>query len=123
MSDRQVIEQLYHAMYAAMIAKDETKLDRMHDESFVLIHMTGMCQDKHVYILAIMNGAQNYYSEKTIGLDIRINTDNTAVLIGRSLVNAAVFGCGRHTWRLQLRFDLKKIGGEWKLTKAQASTF
>ncbi len=123
MNDRQAIEQLYHAMYAAMIAKDAKKLDRMHDESFVLIHMTGMRQDKHAYIRAIMNGSLNYYSEKTAGLDIRINMDGTAVLTGRSLVNAAVFGGGRHTWRLQLRFDLKKIGGEWKLSKAQASTF
>jgi len=122
-NDRQTIEQLYHDMYSAMVKKDEAELDRVHDESFILIHMTGMHQDKATYIRAIMDGTLNYYSEKTDSLDIQVNQDDTAVLTGRSLVNAAVFRGGRHTWRLQLRLDLKKIGGEWKLTKAQASTY
>ena len=123
MNDKQRIEQLYHDMYSAMLKKDEAEHDRVHDESFVLIHMTGMHQDKSTYIRAIMEGTLNYYSEKTDSLDIKINEDNTAVLTGRSLVNAAVFGGGKHTWRLQLRFDLKKVGDEWKLAKAQASTY
>ena len=123
MNDKQMIEQLYHAMYSAMVAKDKAELDRVHDESFVLIHMTGMHQDKETYIRAIMDGTLNYYSEKTDSLDIKINENDTAVLTGRSLVNAAVFGGGKHTWRLQLRFDLKKVGDEWKMTKAQASTY
>ena len=123
MNDHQAIEQLYHDMYSAMVKKDEAELNRVHDDSFVLIHMTGMQQDKAAYIRAIMDGTLNYYSEKTDGLDIQVNQDDTAVLTGRNLVNAAVFGGSRHTWRLQLRFDLKKIDGEWKLTKAQASTY
>ena len=119
MNDRQSIEQLYHDMYSAMVKKDETELDRVHDESFVLIHMTGMRQDKETYIRAIMDGTLNYYSEKTDSLDVQVNPDDTAVLTGRSIVTAAVFGGGRHTWGLQLRFDLKKTGDEWKLIKAQ----
>lgn len=110
-------------MYSAMVKKDEAELDRVHNDSFVLIHMTGMRQDKAAYIRAIMDGTLNYYSEKTDSLDVQMNQDDTAMLTGRSLVNAAVFGGGRHTWRLQLRFDLKKIGGEWKLTSAQTSTY
>ena len=123
MNDRQSIEQLYHDMYSAMVKKDEAELDRVHDESFVLIHMTGMRQDKAAYIRAIMDGTLNYYSEQTDSLDIQVNPDDTAVLTGRSFVNAAVFGGGRHTWRLQLRFNLKKTDDEWKLLKAQASTY
>ena len=56
MNDKQMIEQLYHDMYSAMVKKDEAELDRVHDESFVLIHMTGMHQDKSAYIRAIMEG-------------------------------------------------------------------
>jgi len=122
-ADKQMIEQLYHDMYKAMVEKNEAELERVHDESFVLIHMTGMHQDKNTYIQAIMDGTLNYYSEKTDSLDIQIKNNNTAVLTGRSRVNAAVFGGGRNTWRLQLRFDLKKVGDAWKLTKAQASTY
>ena len=123
MNDNQMIEQLYHDMYSAMVEKDKAELDRIHDDSFVLIHMTGMHQDKKTYIRAIMDGTLNYYSEKTDSLDIQIKTKSTAVLTGRSLVNAAVFGGGKHTWRLQLRFDLKKAGDEWKMTKAQARAY
>ena len=123
MSDKQAIEQLYHDMYSAMVAKDRQELERVHDDSFVLIHMTGMHQDKQTYIRAIMDGTLNYYSEKTDSLDIKINENDTAELTARSLVNAAVFGGGKHTWRLQLRFDLKKVGDEWKMTKAQARAY
>ena len=123
MNDKQAIEQLYHDMYSAMVKKDKAELDRVHDDSFVLIHMTGKHQDKAAYIRAIMDGTLNYYSEQTDSLDIQVNPDDTAVLTGRSFVNAAVFGGGRHTWRLQLRFDLKKTDDEWKLLKAQASTY
>ena len=46
MSDREQLIKLYHDMYAAMVAKDEDELRRVHDDSFVLIHMTGMNQSK-----------------------------------------------------------------------------
>ncbi|MBR1703401.1 MAG: nuclear transport factor 2 family protein [Lachnospiraceae bacterium] len=123
MSDKEQIIKLYHDMYVAMVKKDEAELDRVHGDSFVLIHMTGMHQSKQAYIRAIMDGTLNYYSEKTDSLDVYIKEPDNAVLIGKSFVNAAVFGGGKHTWRLQLRFELKKIGDEWKLTKAQASTY
>ena len=123
MNDKQMIERLYHDMYSAMVTKDEAELDRVHDDSFVLIHMTGTHQNKKTYVRAIMDGALNYYSEKTECMDIQVKENGTAVLVGKSLVNAAVFGGGKHTWRLQLRFELKKVGDEWKLTKAQASTY
>ncbi len=66
MDDRQQILQLYHDMYAAMTAKDEAELDRVHDDSFVLIHMTGMRQTKQQYIRAIMDGTLNYSKVKRI---------------------------------------------------------
>jgi len=122
MDDRQQILQLYHDMYAAMTAKDEAELGRVHDDSFVLIHMTGMRQTKQQYIRAIMDGTLNYYSERTDSIEITVSGD-TAVMTGRSRVSAAVFGGGRHTWRLALKFDVKKTDGQWRLTTAQASTW
>lgn len=122
MTDREEIAQLYHDMYAAMVAKDEKELDRVHDDSFVLVHMTGMHQDKRTYINAIMDGTLNYYSEKTDSLEIKVNGDE-AEMTGHSRVNAAVFGGGKHTWPLALKFHLKKTPDGWKLTKAEASTY
>ena len=122
MTDQEQITKLYHDMYRAMVQKDRAELERVHDESFVLLHMTGMRQSKQVYIDSIMNGTLNYYSEDTDRLDIQVN-GSKAVMTGRSRVNAAVFGGGKHTWRLQLKFDLIKRPDGWKLTSAQASTY
>lgn len=122
MSDAQQIEQLYHEMYEAMITKNEEELNRVHDDSFLLIHMTGMKQDKQSYIRAIMDGTLNYFSAETKGLDISVD-GNQATLIGHSHVTAAVFGGGKHTWQLEFRFHLKKNEDGWKFTKARASTY
>ena len=88
-------------MYSAMINKDKAELERVHDDSFVLHHMTGMKQSKKEYISAIMGGTLNYYSAVHNDMKAAINGD-TARLTGKSKVMAAVFGGGKHTWRLQL---------------------
>ena len=122
MNDKEMLNQLYEDMYTAMVKKDEAELLRVHDDSFVLVHMTGMQQDKTTYVRAIMDGTLNYYSVHTDELQVKVNGD-TATLIGRSRVTAAVFGGGKHTWRLQLFFNAKKNGSEWKLTRSEASTY
>ena len=122
MTDKEQIIQLYKEMYTAMINKDRSVLERVHDEGFVLVHMTGMRQPKEVYINSIMDGTLNYYSASHEDVRVEIDGDS-AVLIGRSRVNAAVFGGGKHTWRLQLRFQLVKNNGEWRFALASASTY
>ena len=69
-----------------------------------------------------MRGTLNYFSEKTDNIDVRISGDS-AVMTGHSYVEAAVFGGGRSTWRLELQIDAKKENGEWKLTNARAFTW
>ncbi|MBQ7142285.1 MAG: nuclear transport factor 2 family protein [Bacteroidaceae bacterium] len=122
MDDKKQIETLYRRMYQAMVKKDSATLQAVHADEFVLVHMTGMRQSKQVYIQSIMNGTLNYYSAEHEEMDIRIDGDH-ATLTGRSRVNAAVFGGGRHTWRLQLRFQLIKRNGQWLFTESRASTY
>ena len=122
MTDKEQIIQLYHEMYAAMVNKDSAELNRVHDDSFALVHMTGMRQSKQEYINAIMDCTLNYYAASHEDMQVEINGE-TAVLIGRSKVTAAVFGGGKHTWRLQLRFQLLKKNGEWRFAMASASTY
>ena len=121
-NDKEKLRQLYENMYSSVVAKDRSGLERVHDDSFVLVHMTGMNQDKETYIRSIMNGTLNYYSAVTEDLFIQIDGDK-ATMTGKSLVNAAVFGGGKHTWKLQLFFHAKKTNDGWKLTKAEASTW
>lgn len=122
MTDKEQIEALYREMYEAMIAKDVPTLNRVHANEFVLTHMTGMRQPKNAYIQAIADGTLNYYSAEHEKIDINID-GNHATLTGLSHVSAAVFGGGRHTWRLQLSFNLAKHDGHWQFTSAQASTY
>lgn len=122
MDSRQQIEQLYQEMYRAMVEKDTATLNRVHADEFVLVHMTGMRQTKREYINAIVDGTLNYYSSTHEQMDITIDGDR-ATLIGCSRVTAAVYGGGRNTWRLQLRFQLVKRDGRWQFTEARASTY
>lgn len=122
MTDKEQIVQLYKEMYTAMVNKDRAGLERVHDDSFVLVHMTGMRQSKQEYINAIMGGTLNYYSASHKDMQVEIKGDS-AVLIGRSRVTAAVFGGGKHTWQLQLRFQLVKKNGEWRFALASASIY
>ena len=122
MTDMEQIIQLYKEMYTAMINKDKAELERVHDDSFVLVHMTGMRQPKEVYISSIMDGTLNYYSASHEDIQVELN-GYSAVLTGRSRVNAAVFGGGKHTWRLQLRLQLIKKNDAWRFALASASTY
>ena len=122
MTDKEQIIQLYKEMYTAMVNKDRAELERVHDEGFVLVHMTGMRQSKQDYINAIMDGTLNYYSAGHEDMQAEIKGD-TAVLVGRSRVTAAVFGGGKHSWRLQLRFQLVKKNSDWRFALASASTY
>ena len=122
MSDIELCREAYRKMYRAMIAKDADALDAVLDDSFVLVHMTGMRQDKRAFISAVVNGTLNYYSCRDDSIDVKINGD-TAVLIGKSQVNAAVFGGGKHTWRLEQDLTLVKRDSKWLITLSEASTY
>ena len=125
MNQESQFEKLYFEMYQAMIAKDTVGLGNMLDESFVLVHMTGMRQSKQEYLRAIENGTLNYYSceETVIEKNRERGNEDRMHIIGKSRVNAAVFGGGRRTWPLQLDIDLVKKGNEWKITEIKASTY
>ena len=111
MTDSEQIVALYREMYRYMVAKDTTALGYILSDDFVLQHMTGMRQGKREFLQAIASGTLNYYSEEMDYAPVTIDGDK-ATLKGQSRVNAAVFGGGRHTWRLQLDTQVKKIDSQ-----------
>ncbi len=119
---KQRVEECYRLMYQGMINKDRKILSAVLDNDFVLKHMTGMQQSKESFIRAVEDGTLNYFSADHQSIEAKIH-DNTAQLIGQSIVNAAVFGGGRHTWRLQLDLKLVLKAGKWIITEARASTY
>lgn len=122
MTDKEIILQSYKDMYSYMVSKDTANLSKLMTDDFVLIHMTGIRQDKQTYLRCIADGTLNYYSALHENSDVSINGD-TAILTGQSKVTAAVFGGGKHTWNLQLKFWFIKKDGIWLQYKSQASTY
>ncbi len=122
MTDKEQISTLYEAMYKAMIVKDTVAFGNILSEDSVLVHMTGHRQSRKEYLSEIASGTLNYYSVDTDSLEITVNGDS-ARMRGRSRVNAAVYGGGPHTWRLQMDSELRKVEGVWIITCSKASTY
>ena len=105
-TDEQVCAQLYRDLCDASMRKDADGIAAVLADDYALVHMTGMRQGKRAYINAVCDGTLNYYSAEHDAIEVRVSPDGRSASIrGRSRVNAAVFGGGRHTWRLQQ--DLK----------------
>ena len=119
---KEQIENCYRQMYLGMIEKDRALLSEVLDDSFALIHMTGMRQSKEAFIRAVENGTLNYFSADHQSIETEIH-GCTAQLTGQSVVSAAVFGGGRHTWRLQLNMKLVQRANTWRVSEARASTY
>ena len=124
MTEAEQIKQLYEDMYTAMVKKDRPELERVFADDFVLVHMTGMRQNKQEHIDSIMDGTLNYFSAETYRSDVTLNPDGlTGHIDGKSKVLAAVFGGGKHTWRLNLNIDVRKENGRWRAVYSKASTY
>ena len=122
MSDQELCRAAYIEMYRAMIDKDIPALSEVLDDSFVLVHMTGMRQSKAAFLEAVANGTLNYASAEHDSMDVTVSGDHAA-LIGKSRVRAAVFGGGWHAWRLEQDLQLVKKNGTWRITLSKASTY
>lgn len=117
------LEECYHLMYRGMVEKDQAILEKVLAPEFVLIHMTGMHQAKEEFIRSVLDGTLNYAWARHQEILISNVKGNQAELTGQSMVHAAVFGGGFHTWRLQLVCCLVKRDTGWQIKEARASTY
>ena len=122
MTDEALIKEIYRKYWEAMIRKDADGLRDLMSDDYYLKHMTGARQSRDVFIKGLLDGTFNYYTADHDGIDVRIDGEN-ARMIGKSRVLAAVYGGGKHAWRLQGDFTLRKEDGRWKLTSSRASTY
>ena len=122
MTDEEQIRELYRDYWEAMIAKDAAALRAMMSDDYALMHMTGVRQAREAFLRGLRKGTFNYYSAEHDSIDVRLSGDS-AEMIGKSRVLAAVYGGGKHSWRLQGDFTLRKEDGRWKLTSSRTSTY
>lgn len=122
MDNIETIKEMYRQYWKCMIDKDADGLREMMSADYCLMHMTDARQSADEFISGLMGGTFNYYSADHDDIQVSINGD-TATMAGKSRVLAAVYGGGRHRWRLRGDFTLRKENGKWKLTSSKASTY
>lgn len=123
-TDEDALRALYRDLADASVRKDAAAIRSLLAPDYVLVHMTDMRQSREDYIAAVTDGTLNYFSTEHERIDVRILADGAhAAISGRSRVNAAVFGGGRHTWRLQQDLRAEKRDDRWLLTESRASTY
>ena len=120
--DREAIEELYREYWRCMIKKDVKSLRSMMADDYTLLHMTGTKQSSEAILKGLLDGTFNYYSAKHDSIEVTV-AGNRASIIGKSRVLAAVYGGGKHSWRLRGDFTLRKEEGRWKLNSSRASTY
>ncbi len=123
-TDEYECAQLYDELCASSIRKDADGIRCVCADDYKLVHMTGMVQSRDEYIAAVLDGTLNYYSTDHDSIDVEIASNGAlARILGRSRINAAVFGGGRHTWLLQQDLCAEKRDGRWVLVESRASTY
>ena len=122
MDEAETIRELYRRYWRCMIAKNAEGLRALMAEDYTLTHMTGVRQSAAVFLKGLLDGTFNYYSAEHDSIEVEISGDS-AVMTGKSRVLAAVYGGGKHRWKLQGDFTLRKENGAWRFTGSRASTY
>ena len=122
MTDEEQIKELYRMYWQYMIDKNAEGLREIMSDDYYLRHMTGVKQSLDEFLKGLLNGTFNYYSAEHDEIAVRVNGD-TATMIGKSRVLAAVYGGGKNSWKLQGDFTLRKEQDNWELTSSRASTY
>ena len=120
--DRAEIAALYREYWRCMIEKDVDGLRAMMADDYELAHMTGTRQSADEFLRSLSRGTFRYFSAEHDEITVTLR-GSAAELVGRSRVEAAVYGGGRHLWRLRGDFTLRKENGAWKLVRSEASTY
>ena len=122
MNDIETIKEIYRRYWKCMIDKEESELRSLMSDDYYLMHITGTKQSIDEFISGLLDGTFNYYSAEHDDIQISVN-GNTATMVGKSKVLAAVYGGGKSRWRLRGDFTLRKEKENWKLTSSKASTY
>jgi len=122
MNETEIIKRIYVDYWTYMIVKDEKGLRDLMSDDYYLLHMTGTRQTANEFLRGLLSGTFNYFSSEHEDIQVKVDGD-TATMIGKSRVVAAVYGGGKNSWKLQGEFKLRKENGKWKLTSSKASTY
>ena len=122
MKEEEIIKKIYLDLCNAGINKDVKYLNDILSDDYILIHMTGLTQNKTNYINSVMNGELKYYDVEHESIKVKIDGD-TAYAIGKTKTLASPYGMIKSWWNLKQDITLKKINNKWIIVKSVASSY
>ncbi len=122
MDEDERIRELYRKYWQYMIEKNADGLRSLMTDDYTLLHMTGVKQSAETFLKGLLDGTFRYFAAEHDSIEVTVAGDQ-ASMIGRSRVLAAVYGGGKHSWRLRGDFTLRKENGRWKFSSSRASTY
>ena len=122
MEDTELIRSLYREYWRCMVKKDVNGLRSMMTDDYYLLHMTGVKQSSESFLKGLLDRTFNYFAAEHDSIEVTVAGDQASI-IGKSRVLAAVYGGGKHSWRLRGDFSLRKEEGCWRFSSSRASTY
>jgi ketosteroid isomerase-like protein len=119
-TEAQVVE-AYRAMCSGMLKRDTDLLDALPDDGYTLTHMTGYRQARKEWLHQIDLGEMQYHRVQQDSTSVEVAGD-TAVLIGRDVVDATIWG-SRGTWSLELTTSYERRADAWIAVRTVAAMF
>ena len=119
--ERQALVEAHREMYRLMLSARTEQLGKLLDDGYSLTHMTGYRQPKREWLEAIDSGQMRYRAAQEKSVTVTV-TGDTAVLVGKSVVTATIYG-SHGTWNLQLTTKYRRKDGRWIAESTVATTF
>jgi ketosteroid isomerase-like protein len=118
--DKQKIITIFQQIDEAMINKDTETLEKILDNDYVLVHITGYRQSRQEWFEQIENEEMKYF--KTMPQRTTVTVEgNIATLICNTKIDARIYGF-RNTWSMKIEMHFEKRGDNWFPVNAIATS-
>ncbi len=116
--EREVMDKLIQ-LQDALMSKNIEKLNKLFDDSFVLIRGSGRQETKNEFLTDIKDDVLHYRESKIKVPSIKIKGEKASII---TIVNLRTCLLGvQSIWNLDSKFGLKKINDDWYFVKWDTS--
>jgi hypothetical protein len=116
--EREVMDKLVQ-LQEALMSKDIKKLDKLFDDSFVLIRGSGRKESKTEFLTDIQEDVLHYRESKIEVPSIKIKDEKASII---TIVDLRTCLLGvQSIWNLDSKFSLRKINDDWYFVKWDTS--
>ena len=116
-AEEQKLIDIYKFYNKCMREKDLKGFDEFSTKDFILVHMDGKVESRTQYLDDIKIGNLIYYNTTHDSIKVEFKGDDTAVLKGKTQLDADPYHTGRTIYRVESTCDFKKINGKWMIIK------